>query len=155
MLVRASAALIFRQYEIALNNGDVFLLIPEPRLEKSPFGNGFGPHGPAVGGPQPVSAGPTGPLNPFMALNHPAAQAAFFTQTAAAGLSPAHLAAAAAAGLPGAAAAAAAAAAANSISVTGVTSSPAINVGGAPGIPGRPDQFIKGPGMASLEALQR
>ena len=48
----------------------------------------------------------------------------------------------------------AAAAAANSIPVTGVTSSPAINVG-APGIPGRPDQFIKGPGMASLEALQR
>ena len=122
-------------------------------MEKSPFGNGFGHQGPAAGG-GPPSAGPTGgPLNPFMALNHPAAQAAFFSQTAAAGLSPAHLAAAAAAGLPGAAAAAAAAAA-HSLPVTGVTSSPAINVG-APGIPGRPDQFIKGPGMASLEALQR
>lgn len=142
------------------NGGDVFLLIPEPRLEKSPFGNGFGHQGHAGGGPQPPSAGPAGPLNPFMALNHPAAQAAFFSQTAAAGLSPAHLAAAAAAGLPGAAAAAAAMATANcSMPVTGVTSSPAINVGGAPGIPGRPvDQFIKGPGMggmASLEALQR
>ena len=88
-----------------LSSTTIPLLIPEPRLEKSPFGNGFGPQGPAGGGPQPPPAGPAGPLNPFMALNHPAAQAAFFSQTAAAGLSPAHLAAAAAAGLPGAAAA--------------------------------------------------
>ena len=107
-----------------------FIFFPEPRLDKSPFGNSFGP------GPGGAPAG----LNPmaaqFMALNHPA-HAAFLSQTgamgaagAAAGLIP---------GLPGAnttaagsqqqqAAAAAAAAAA---------------------------QFMKGPGLTSLEALQR
>jgi len=100
----------------------------EPRLDKSPFGNGFGPV------PTPGSVPPG--LNPmaaqFMALNHPA-HAAFLSQT---GAMSAHF-----PGLPTSspssqqqqqqqqqAAAAAAAAAA---------------------------QFMKGPGLTSLEALQR
>lgn len=125
----------------------VFFFLSEPRLDKNPFGNGFGPPG------GPGAGGPPG-LNPmaaqFMALNHPAAaaQAAFLQQS---GL-PAHFAAAAAAGIPGAAAAAAAAAAA-SVGVTGVTSSPTMS-GGSP-FPGRQDPLLKGPGIASLEALQR
>ena len=91
----------------------------EPRLDKNPFGNGFGPHGPP--GLNPMAA-------QFMALNHPAAaQAAFLSQTAgaagAAGLGPF-------AGLPSAS---------------------------SPGIPGRPEpqNFMKNPGLTSLEALQR
>ena len=105
-----------------------FYFFPEPRLDKSPFGNGFGPGPGGAPGLNPMAA-------QFMALNHPA-HAAFLSQTgamgaagAAAGLIP---------GLPGAnsspgsqqqqAAAAAAAAAA---------------------------QFMKGPGLTSLEALQR
>ena len=104
------------------------LFFSEPRLDKSPFGNGFGPGPGGAPGLNPMAA-------QFMALNHPA-HAAFLSQTgamgaagAAAGLIP---------GLPGAnsspgsqqqqAAAAAAAAAA---------------------------QFMKGPGLTSLEALQR
>ena len=52
----------------------------EPRLDKSPFGNGFGPHPPGL---SPMAA-------QFMALNNPAAaaQAAFFSQ--AGGLPPFH-----------------------------------------------------------------
>ena len=47
----------------------------EPRLDKSPFGNGFGPHPPGL---SPMAA-------QFMALNNPAAaaQAAFFSQAGA------------------------------------------------------------------------
>ncbi len=127
----------------------------EPRLEKSPFGNGFGPPG------APGAGAPPG-LNPmaaqFMALNHPAAaaqaaQAAFLQQS---GL-PAHFAAAAAAGLPGAAAAAAAAAAvsASNLPSPGVTSSPTMSGGGPFGARPDPAQLMKGPGIASLEALQR
>ena len=47
----------------------------EPRMDKSPFGNGFGPHPPGL---SPMAA-------QFMALNNPAAaaQAAFFSQAGA------------------------------------------------------------------------
>ena len=51
------------------------LVFTEPRLDKSPFGNGFGPHPPGL---SPMAA-------QFMALNNPAAaaQAAFFSQAGA------------------------------------------------------------------------
>ncbi len=58
----------------------IIIFLIEPRLDKSPFGNGFGPHPPGL---SPMAA-------QFMALNNPAAaaQAAFFSQ--AGGLPPFH-----------------------------------------------------------------
>ncbi|TRY73892.1 hypothetical protein TCAL_07775 [Tigriopus californicus] len=110
------------------NGGDPYKDGPypkEPRLDKNPFGNGFGPHGHP--GLNPMAA-------QFMALNHPAAaqaaQAAFLSHSAAGGggggpgLPPFG-------GLPV------------------VTSSPSI-----PGRP-EPQNFMKNPGFSSLEALQR
>ena len=103
-------------------------LFAEPRLDKSPFGNGFGgPSGPAGGGP----------LNPmaaqFMALNHPgAAHAAFLSQTAAMS------AGAAAAGFPG-----------------GLPNSSPSSQQAAAAAAAAAAQLMKGPGLTSLEALQR
>ena len=105
----------------------------EPRLDKSPFGNGFGPPPPGL---SPMAA-------QFMALNHPAAlnaqaaqqaaqaaHAAFLSQTGAIPHFP---------GLPAA------------------SSSPSLLQGGrnASVEAAAAAQFMKTPGLTSLEALQR
>ena len=106
----------------------------EPRLDKSPFGNGFGPPPPGL---NPMAA-------QFMALNHPAAlnaqaaqqaaqaaHAAFLSQTGAIPHFP---------GLPSA------------------SSSPSMLPGGGrnPSVEAAAAaQFMKNPGLTSLEALQR
>ena len=106
----------------------------EPRLDKSPFGNGFAPPPPGL---NPMAA-------QFMALNHPAAlnaqaaqqaaqaaHAAFLSQTGAIPHFP---------GLPSA------------------SSSPSLLPGGGRSSSAEAAaaaQFMKTPGLTSLEALQR
>ena len=122
-------------------------LISEPRLEKNPFGNGFG--SPAA----PHSHHPMAAQ--FMALNNPAAAHAAFLSSQAA---------AAAAGLPPHLAAAAAAAASqlpvSGAPGSGLSNSSPSGLTGARGPAGAaaaadPQQFIKSTGLTSLEALQR